>query len=92
MKSAIRCLVGLSTLFVTTVVIAGEYVQGYTRKDGAYVEGYHRSSPDSKKFNNYGAQGNTNPYTGERGSQRHEFSNPSIYESPYKSGYGNRKR
>ena len=96
MKITIRYLVGLSTLFVTTAVIADEYVQGHVRKNGTYVQGYHRSSPDSTKFNNYGAQGNVNPYTGSRGSQRHEFSSPSIYDNqyqnPYNSGYGSRRR
>ena len=50
------------------------YVHGYTRQDGTYVEPYHRSSPNSYTFDNYGSKGNTNPYSGERGSLN---SNPS---------------
>lgn len=44
------------------------YVNGYTRSNGTYVEPYHRSNSDSYKFNNYGSKGNTNPYTGSRGT------------------------
>jgi hypothetical protein len=40
-------------------------VNGYTRHDGTYVAPYHRSSPDSNPYNNYGVIGN--PYTGSPG-------------------------
>lgn len=43
------------------------YVQGHYRKDGAYVEPHHRTSPDRNQYNNYGTQGNYNPYTGREG-------------------------
>ena len=46
---------------------ADTYVQGYTRKDGTYVQPHYRSSPDSSRFNNWSSQGNVNPYTGEKG-------------------------
>lgn len=52
-----------------TPALADQYVRGYTRSDGTYVQPYHRSSPDGNPYNNYSTQGNTNPYTGERGSQ-----------------------
>lgn len=44
------------------------YVQGYTKSNGTYVEGHHRSSPDSNPYNNYSTTGNTNPYTGQAGT------------------------
>ena len=44
--------------------LADEYVNGYTRSDGTYVQGYMRSSPDGDPYNNYSFPGNTNPYTG----------------------------
>jgi hypothetical protein len=44
--------------------LADEYVHGYTRSDGTYVQGYMRSSPDGNPYNNYSFPGNTNPYTG----------------------------
>jgi hypothetical protein len=46
------------------------YVRGYTRNDGTYVQPHHRSGPDKSYNNNWSVQGNTNPYTGERGSSR----------------------
>ncbi|ALV24941.1 hypothetical protein CIG2463D_1373 [Campylobacter iguaniorum] len=49
-------------------VANAEYVQGHYRSNGTYVDGYHRSDRDSSKLNNYSTKGNTNPYTGERGS------------------------
>lgn len=44
-----------------------QQVSGYTRSNGTYVEPYHRSQADSNPYNNYSTQGNTNPYTGQRG-------------------------
>ncbi len=48
---------------------ADVYVDGYTRKDGTYVQPHHRFSPDSTPNNNWSTQGNTNPYTGEQGTK-----------------------
>jgi hypothetical protein len=57
--------VGVLLLFVSTV--SAEWVNGYTRRDGTYVQGYQRSSPDSTRTNNYGPSTNyydkTNPYS-----------------------------
>lgn len=66
-----------------SAVYADEYVNGYYRSDGTYVQGYYRSSPNQYKYDNYSSQGNTNPYTGEKGSQRNEFSNPPEYNKSY---------
>lgn len=52
-----------------TFALADTYVNGYTRKDGTYVVPHYRSDPDSSPYNNYSTQGNTNPYTGKRGSK-----------------------
>lgn len=49
--------------------LADQYVKGYTKNDGTYVAPHYRSSPDSQQWNNYNTQGNTNPYTGQRGTQ-----------------------
>jgi hypothetical protein len=38
-------------------------IQGYYRKDGAYVQPHQRSSPDGNPLNNYGFPGNYNPNT-----------------------------
>jgi len=47
---------------------ADVYTQGYYRQNGTYVQPYHRSAPDNNQYNNYGTQGNYNPYTGQQGS------------------------
>jgi hypothetical protein len=45
------------------------YVNGYVRKDGVYVQPYVRTSPDNTVNNNYGTQGNYNPYNGKWGTK-----------------------
>lgn len=62
---------------VTSIATADDWVNGYMRSDGTYVNGYYRTSPDSTTLNNYSTQGNVNPYTVQPGTK-----------SPYDSGYG----
>ena len=61
---------------------ADEFVSGYFRQNGTYVQPHMRSSPDGNPFNNYSTQGNVNPYTGMVGTH-----NPYTYGSPSPS-YG----
>ena len=58
-------------------VCAGEYVNGYTKPNGTYVQPYYRTAPDSTLLNNYSTQGNVNPYTGQPGTV-----NPYTYTAP----------
>lgn len=55
----------LAMFLLVSSAYAG-WVKGYTRKDGTYVNGHERSSPDQYKWNNYGPSRNTqeriNPY------------------------------
>ncbi|MBW8458647.1 MAG: hypothetical protein K0M58_09425 [Thiobacillus sp.] len=55
---------------VSAPAVADQYVKGHTRSDGTYVAPHYRSSPNSVQYDNYSTKGNSNPYTGERGSQR----------------------
>jgi hypothetical protein len=57
----------VTALLVTFAMSASAqtYVDGYTRKDGTYVQGHWRSAPDDSPYNNYSYPGNTNPCTGE---------------------------
>lgn len=85
-----------TTLFVAcgiSVANAGDtYVRGYQRQDGTYVQGYHRTTPDNTVNNNYGTQGNVNPYTGASGRvPRNESSPYGQYNSGNGMGYGSRK-
>lgn len=70
-----------------TPVMADEYVSGYTRSDGTYVEPHYRSSPNSVQTDNYSTRGNSNPYTGQQGTQRDTTYDPkpATYPSPYRN-------
>lgn len=46
-----------------------DYVNGYIRKDGTYVQGHQRSNSNGWAGDNYSTRGNTNPYTGKRGTK-----------------------
>ena len=63
-----KLLLIASLFFATTWIVpfahADEYVNGYTKADGTYVNSYYRSSPDGDPYNNFSYPGNTNPYTG----------------------------
>lgn len=99
MKSLIALLILMA---IAATCFADQRVNGYTRKDGTYVNGYTRSDSDSSYNNNYSTKGNTNPYTGEEGSRPRTYNdntpeyntktygNPG-YENPY-SGNGNKRR
>lgn len=75
---------------VSVSAFSADQVRGYMRKDGTYVAPHMRSAPNQYKFDNYSSQGNANPYTGQRGYDRNEFSNPPSYNQPRRSDpYGN---
>jgi len=57
-------------LFLAQISAFADYVNGYTRKNGTYVAGYNRSSPNSTQYDNYSTQGNVNPYTGQKGYKK----------------------
>lgn len=39
------------------------YVNGYTKSDGTFVQGYYKTTSDNTNTNNYSTKGNTNSYT-----------------------------
>ena len=57
---------------------ADEYVNGYFRNDGTYVQGYFKSTPNTTNRDNYSTQGNLNPYTGNVGTRAPDYS-PQAY-------------
>jgi hypothetical protein len=71
----------ISLLFVGTAY-AG-YVNGYTRKNGTYVQGYNRSDGNGTVRDNYSYKGNTNPYTGSVGTNKYRNDSSSEYYSGY---------
>lgn len=69
---------------------ADQYVNGYYRSNGTYVQGYHRTAPDNTVNNNYGTYGNVNPYTGANGNRpRNEAQPQGEYNRGNGMGYGN---
>lgn len=76
-------------LVSTTAFAAGSHnVRGYTRSDGTYVQPHVQSNPDQYRYNNYSSQGNSNPVTGQAGTERNENSNPPQYNNSYNNGQG----
>ncbi len=74
MKKLIIAL-ALSTIALPAVA-SDTRVDGYIRKDGTYVQPHMRTTPNNTRTDNYGSQGNVNPYTGQQGT-----------ENPYSYGY-----
>ncbi len=93
MKIFVITLLALCSLSVAA--LADQQVRSYTRSDGTHVQGYTRSSPNNTVRDNYSYRGNTNPYTGNTGTNSYR-NNPTseYYTGPStqgNSGYGGRQ-
>mgnify|MGYP000694566989 CR=1 FL=1 len=67
------------------------HVNGYTRSNGTYVQPHERSAPNGTVTDNYSYTGNTNPYTGNVGSNsyQHDVTSPNFNGTPNSQGqYG----
>ena len=73
MKNAITFIAAFAMIAGAT---AQTYVKPYTKRDGTYVEGHVRTAPDNTNTNNYGTQGNYNPYTGQAGTIQPNYNPP----------------
>ena len=80
-------VLALCVLLASGTAFADSYVKGYTRKDGTYVQGHYRSDANSTVTDNYSYRGNTNPYTGQIGTDRytHDATSP-YFQGPDSSG------
>lgn len=56
-------------LFASINMFADEYVNGYYKSNGTYVDSYMKSSPNNTKSDNFSTYGNVNPYTGQAGTK-----------------------
>ena len=82
-----RVFVAVITMVLFALpVIAGNYVEGYTKSDGTYVSGHYRSTADGNYNNNYSVEGNYNPNTGKMGTKKRTWTNKSP--SYNKKNYG----
>ena len=77
MRTALLCLCVVILGTFAGNASADEYVNGYWRSNGTYVQPYYRSDPNGTTQDNFSTRGNVNPYTGQPG-----------YKSPYDSGSG----
>jgi len=76
-----RTALFLALVALSGAVLADQYVNGYTRKDGTYVQGHAKSSPDENRYNNKGSQ----TYGG---NQRDEYSSGTGATNRSNSSYG----
>lgn len=63
----------ISMLFACFIIASNAlakdtYVKPHIRKDGSFVQGHRRSTPNSTETDNFSTKGNVNPYTGEEGT------------------------
>lgn len=69
-------------VLLSGTVQADEYVQGYMRRDGTYVNGYIRSDRDGNPYNNYSNTRETYQQpTYDSGSQYNNYGNTQGYNS-----------
>jgi len=57
------------TLAALGSATADTQVKGHYKKDGTYVPPHVRSDPNGSKLDNWSTKGNTNPYTGKKGTK-----------------------
>jgi hypothetical protein len=70
MRTAILLFALLSSFWaVAQVNPQNNYVDGYYKSDGSYVEGHYRTNPNGTVYDNYSTYPNVNPYTGQQGTK-----------------------
>lgn len=86
-RLSVRMFLAAAVSLISMAASADEYVNGYTRSNGTYVQGYYRSSPNGTVQDNYSYKGNSNPYTGQSGTNyyRHDTTSP-YYRGPDSNG------
>jgi hypothetical protein len=71
MKLIISIVLAICLALVTAAFAAQtEGIDGYTKKDGKQVKPYKKTKPNPFKLDNFGTDGNVNPYTGKKGTKR----------------------
>jgi hypothetical protein len=71
----------IALVALSSTALADQYVRGYYKKDGTYVQGHTKSSPDKYRYNNKGSQSYG-------GSQRDEYSSGTGATNKSNSSYG----
>lgn len=84
-----RLLLAAMLTLTATATFADTYVHGYYRQDGTYVQPHYRSDPNGTTSDNFSTRGNTNPYTGERGTKDPDsYQNQGQYANPFRGHRG----
>jgi hypothetical protein len=68
MRNFMIALVVVSAGLAGAADASPRHVRGYV-KQGRYVAPHFQTAPDRTRLNNYSTRGNTNPFTGKRGSK-----------------------
>lgn len=68
---------------VPVASMADRYTHSYFRGDGTYVSGYHSTTPNFTRNDNYSTRGNYNPYTGTPGYRPRDDQSPSYRTDSY---------
>ena len=63
-----------SSLSIGTTNGSVRYQQGYTRKDGTYVQGQYKTSTNTTNHDNFSTSGNINTFTGTTGTRARDYS------------------
>ena len=63
-------------LTISCCVAVAKPTRGYIKKDGTYAQPHQKTEPNKTKDDNYSTKGNTNPYTGKKGSQPRDGDQP----------------
>lgn len=64
-----KALILICAVTAGAAIAKDTYVKPHVTKDGTFVDGHYKSGPNSTKIDNYSSNGNTNPYTGEKGTK-----------------------
>jgi len=68
-RKSVIGLILAAALTLPALAAAQVHVDGYSRRDGTYVQPHYRSAPNGSLSDNYGTQGNINSYTGQLGTR-----------------------
>ena len=82
-----RILVAAGLIFASASAVIGQsHVDGHTRRDGTYVAPHYRSAPDNSYNNNWNVSPNSNPYTGQRGTNQPTYNDRPPPANSYGGG------
>jgi len=61
---------GLAVLFIAPAFAQGIVLhRGYVTRDGIYHVPHYQTAPNGTRLDNWSTQGNSNPFTGRRGTE-----------------------